>query len=41
MVSKIGKMRTHFKNKRGKMGLDIPEAKREKYGKIKTGSGRF
>ena len=33
-------MRTHFKNKRGRMGLDIPEvkAKREIYGKRKGGS---
>ena len=32
--------RTHFKNKRGRMGLDIPEvkAKREIYGKRKGGS---
>ena len=34
------KMRTHFKNKRGRMGLDIPEIKtnREIYGKRKAGS---
>ena len=31
------KMRTHFKNKRGRMGLDVPEvkAKGEIYGKRK------
>ena len=34
------KIRTHFKSKRGRMGLDIPEvkAKRELYGKRKGGS---
>ena len=42
MVSKIGedKMNTHFKTKRGRMGLDIPQikAKRKIYDKRKAGS---